>query len=143
MYRIIAYDSPTETTGHVVFDPRINHYISDGKLDLKESEIDNLTLTVNQKNYLFGNVRPMQTHAEVYQGNSLLFRGRALDVTRQMKDNGQFLQAFTFESIQNYLQDTSQRWAKVQNTTPKQFFQRLIDTHNSQAPDYKRFTVKV
>lgn len=142
MYRIIAYDSPTDTVGHVVFDPRINRYISDGKLDLKESEIDNLTLTVNQKNYLFGNVRPMQTYAEVYQDNSLLFRGRALDVTRQMKDNGQFLQTFTFESIQNYLQDTSQRWAKIQNTTPKQFFQRLIDTHNSQVPDYKRFTVR-
>lgn len=142
MYRIVAYDSPTDAVGHVVFDPRINRYISDGKLDLKESEIDNLTLTVNQKNYLFGTVRPMQTHAEVYQDNSLLFRGRALDVTRQMKDNGQFLQTFTFESIQNYLQDTSQRWAKVQNTTPKQFFQRLIDTHNSQVPDYKKFTVR-
>ena len=142
MYRIIAYDSPTDTVGHVVFDPRISRYISDGKLDLKESGIDNLTLTVNQKNYLFGTVRPMQTHVEVYQDDSLLFRGRALDVTRQMKDNGQFLQTFTFESIQNYLQDTSQRWAKVQNTTPKQFFQRLIDTHNSQVPDYKRFTVR-
>ena len=142
MYRIIAYESPTDKVGHVVYDPRINRYISDGKLDLKESEIDNLTLTVNQKNYLFGNVRPMQTHAEVYQDNSLLFRGRALDVTRQMKDNGQFLQTFTFESIQNYLQDTSQRWAKVQNTTPKQFFQCLIDMHNSQVPEYKRLTVR-
>jgi len=142
VYRIIAYDSPTDTVGHVVFDPRISRYISDGKLDLKESGIDNLTLTVNQKNYLFGTVRPMQTHVEVYQDDSLLFRGRALDVTRQMKDNGQFLQTFTFESIQNYLQDTSQRWAKVQNTTPKQFFQRLIDTHNSQVPDYKKFTVR-
>lgn len=142
MYRIVAYDSPTETTGHVVFDPRINRYISDGKLELLESEIDRLTLTVNQMNYLFGDVRPLQTHIEVYQDNSLLFRGRALDLTREMKDSGQFVQSFVFESIQNYLQDTSQRWAKVQNTTPKQFFQRLINTHNSQVPDYKKFTVR-
>ena len=142
MYRIIAYDSPTDKTGHVVFDPRVNRYISDGKLNLKESEIDDLSLTVNQANYLFGNVRPLQTHIEVYQDNSLLFRGRALDLTREMKDSGQFAQSFVFESIQNYLQDTSQRWAKVQNTTPKQFFQRLIDTHNSQVPDYKKFTVR-
>ena len=142
MYRIIAYDSPTDKTGHVVFYPRVNRYISDGKLNLKESEIDDLSLTVNQANYLFGNVRPLQTHIEVYQDNSLLFRGRALDLTREMKDSGQFAQSFVFESIQNYLQDTSQRWAKVQNTTPKQFFQRLIDTHNSQVPDYKKFTVR-
>ena len=92
MYRIVAYDSPTETTGHVVFDPRINRYISDGKLELLESEIDRLTLTVNQMNYLFGNVRPLQTHVEVYQDNSLLFRGRALDLPREMKDRGQFVQ---------------------------------------------------
>ncbi|WP_270333113.1 phage tail protein [Ligilactobacillus acidipiscis] len=142
MYRIIAYDSPTDRTGHVVFDPRVNRQISDGKLNLKESEIDDLSLTVNQANYLFGNVKPLQTHVEVYQDNSLLFRGRALDLTREMKDSGQFVQSFVFESIQNYLQDTSQRWAKVQNTTPKQFFQRLIDTHNSQVPDYKKFTVR-
>lgn len=142
MYQIIAYDSPTDKTGHVVFDPRVNRYISDGKLNLKESEIDDLSLTVNQANYLFGNVRPLQTHVEVYQDNSLLFRGRALDLTREMKDSGQFVQSFVFESVQNYLQDTSQRWAKVQNTTPKQFFQRLIDTHNSQVPNYKKFTVR-
>jgi len=142
LYQIIAYDSPTDKTGHVVFDPRVNCYISDGKLNLKESEIDDLSLTVNQANYLFGNVRPLQTHIETYQDNSLLFRGRALDLTREMKDSGQFVQSFVFESIQNYLQDTSQRWAKVQNTTPKQFFQRLIDTHNLQVPDYKKFTIR-
>lgn len=142
MYRIIAYESPTDTTGHVVYNPRISKQLSDGKLDLKEAEIDSLELTVNQENWLFGHVKPLQTHIEVYQDETLLFRGRAFDISRQMKDNGQFIQAFNFESIQNYLQDTSQRWAKVQNTTPKQFFQRLIDTHNSQVPAYKKFQVR-
>lgn len=142
MYQIIAYESPTDTTGHVVYDPRISKQLSDGKLDLKESEIDSLELTVNQENWLFGRVKPLQTHVEVYQDETLLFRGRAFDISRQMKDNGQFIQAFKFESIQNYLQDTSQRWAKVQNTTPKQFFQRLVDTHNSQVPAYKKFQVR-
>lgn len=142
MYRIIAYESPTDTTGHVVYDPHISKQLSDGKLDLKEAEIDNLELTVNQENWLFGHVKPLQTHVEVYQDETLLFRGRAFDISRQMKDSGQFIQAFNFESIQNYLQDTSQRWAKVQNTTPKQFFQRLIDTHNSQVPAYKKFQVR-
>lgn len=142
MYRIIAYESPTDTTGHVVYDPRISKQLSDGKLDLKEAEIDSLELTVNQENWLFGHVKPLQTHIEVYQDEMLLFRGRAFDISRQMKDSGQFIQAFNFESIQNYLQDTSQRWAKVQNTTPKQFFQRLIDTHNSQVPVYKKIQVR-
>lgn len=142
MYQIIAYDSPTDKTGHVVFDPRVNRYISDGKLNLKESEIDDLSLTVNQANYLFGNVRPLQTHIEAYQDNSLLFRGRVLDLTREMKDSGQFVQSFVFESIQNYLQDTSQRWAKINNMSIKAFFTKLIEAHNAQVPKYKQFAVR-
>ena len=142
MHQIIAYDSPTDTTGHMIFDPRINRYISDGKLNLKETDFDDLTLTVNQMNYLFGNVKPFQTHVEVYQDETLLFRGRAIDVTRQMKDNGQFIQGFSFAHIQSYLKDTSQRWAKINNMTIKTFFQQLIDTHNSQVPDYKKFVVR-
>lgn len=142
MYKIIAYDKPTDTVGAVIYDPTIDKHISDGKLNLKESEIDNLQLTVNQDNYLFGNVVPLQTVIDVFQDNNRIFRGRALNITREMKDNGQFLQSFSFESIQNYLQDTSQRWAKVQNTTPKQFFQSLIDTHNNQVPVYKQFIVR-
>ncbi|QEA48080.1 hypothetical protein FGL80_07700 [Leuconostoc lactis] len=142
MYKIIAYDKPTDTVGTVVYDPTIDKHISGGKLNLKESEIDDLQLTVNQDNYLFGNVVPLQTVIDVFQDNNRIFRGRALDITREMKDSGQFLQSFSFESIQNYLQDTSQRWAKIQNTTPKQFFQSLIDTHNNQVPVYKQFTVR-
>ena len=142
MYQIIAYDSPTDKTGHVVYDPRISKQLSEGKLNLKESEVDGLQLTVNQDNWLFGHVKPLRTHIEVYQDTSLLFRGRAFDVSRQMKDSGQFVQVFSFESIQNYLQDTSQRWAKIQNTTPKRFFQRVIDVHNTQVPDYKKFNVR-
>lgn len=142
MYRIVAYDSPTDTVGHVVFDPRINRYISEGKLTQKESEIDDLQLTVNQHNYLFGRVKPFQTHIEVYQDNKMIFRGRALDLTRMMKDSGQFVQSFVFEDVQNYLKDTCQRWAKIQNTTPEQLFRKIINTHNSQVPDYKKFVVE-
>ena len=142
MYRIIAYESPTDKTGHVVFDPRINRYISEGKLTQKESEIDDLQLTVNQHNYLFGRVKPFQTHIEVYQDDKMIFRGRALDLTRMMKDSGQFVQSFVFEDVQNYLKDTCQRWSKIQNTTPEQFFRKIINTHNSQVPDYKKFVVE-
>ncbi|GAW63380.1 hypothetical protein FC65_GL001618 [Ligilactobacillus acidipiscis DSM 15836] len=142
MYRIIAYDDPYSTVAHTVYNPLTGDYISDGKLELKESEINDLQLTVNQDNYLFGNVKPLKTHIEVYQDDKQIFRGRALDVTREMKDSGQFVQSFIFEDIQNYLQDTPQSWAKVQNTTPAEFFTRLITSHNNQTQPYKRFTIR-
>lgn len=145
MYRIIAYESPTDKAGHVVYDPRIGKHIVDGKLRLVENEVDNLTLTVNPDNWLYGNGKPFITHIDVYQDGEIenhIFRGRCLDVTREMKDTGEFLQTFVFEDILNYLQDSIQRHLKVQNTTPAQFFQKLIDVHNSQVPEYKRFNVR-
>lgn len=75
MYRIIAYNEPTDKVGYIIHDPRIDRRVSAGKLTLKEGEIDDLTLKVNQKNNLFNNVRPMRTHVEVYDDSELILGG--------------------------------------------------------------------
>ncbi|MFT8425684.1 MAG: phage tail protein [Liquorilactobacillus sp.] len=141
MYRIIAFDSPTDSVGKVIFDLSMNKLLSAGKLTLVESGIDNAELTVNIKNSLFGKVEPFQTHISVLQDNKLIFRGRALKPTRAMTSGGLFQQTFTFESILSYLLDSVQRFKEVHNTTPAQFFSDLIDVHNSQVPAYKQFKV--
>lgn len=142
MYQIIAYETPTSDVRHVVYDPKLRENVINGKLSLIENEINNLTLTVGQENWLYGNTGTFQTHIEVYQDNVLLFRGRLLDVTREMDSGGKFTQTFVFEDVANYLKDSIQRFAKVQNTTPKQFLQDLIDLHNSQVPAYKQFELR-
>lgn len=142
MYQIIAYETPTSDVRHVVYDPKLRENVISGKLSLIENEINNLTLTVGQENWLYGNTGTFQTHIEVYQDNVLLFRGRLLDVTREMDSGGKFTQTFVFEDVANYLKDSIQRFAKVQNTTPKQFLQDLIDLHNSQVPAYKQFELR-
>ena len=143
MYRIIAYESPTATTGHIIYDPKFSYNVLSGKLSLIENEVDNMTLTIGPDNWLYGKNDTFNVHVEVYQDNStLLFRGRLLDVTREMTTSGVFKQTFVFESVMNYLQDSIQRYKKVQNTTPRQFLQNLIDFHNSQVPDYKKFTLR-
>lgn len=142
MYRIIAYNEPTDKVGYIIHDPRIDRRVSAGKLTLKEGEIDDLTLKVNQKSNLFNNVRPMHTHVEVYDGNELIFRGRALKPTRTMESSGQFMQEYVFESIEAYLLDSVQRFAEVHNTTPADFFRMLIQVHNNSVPDWKKFEVR-
>lgn len=142
MYQIIAYETPTSDVRHVVYDPKLRENVINGKLSLIENEINNLTLTVGQENWLYGNTGTFQTHIEVYQDNVLLFRGRLLDVTREMDSGGKFTQTFVFEDVANYLKDSIQRFAKVQDTTPKQFLQDLIDLHNSQVPAYKQFELR-
>ncbi len=141
MYTIIAYDNPTDTVGRVIFDPRIRKTISSGSLTLKESDIDDFQLTVNQSNVLFSSVKPLLTHVEIRQDNQIIFRGRALKPKREMTSSGQFMQSFSFESISAYLLDSVQRFKEVHDTTVSDFFKTIINVHNSQVPDYKKFKV--
>lgn len=139
----MAYDEPIDKAGYVIHDPRINRYVSDGsKLTIKQGEVSSLSLTLNEENRLFGKVKPMHTHVEVLDDGELIFRGRALKPTREMKDSGQFIQTFVFEDTSSYLIDSVQRFLEVKKATPKQFLKILIDEHNSQVPEYKQFVLR-
>ena len=139
----MAYDEPTDKAGYVIHDPRINRHVSDGsKLTIKQGEVSSLSLTLNEDNRLFGKVKPMHTHVEVLDDGELIFRGRALKPTREMKDSGQFIQTFVFEDTSSYLIDSVQRFLEVKKATPKQFLKILIDEHNSQVPEYKQFVLR-
>ena len=142
MYRIIGYNEPTDKAGFIVLDPRVNRHISSGKLTLKESNIDDLTITVNQGSPLWDNVRPYHTHINVYDDNELIFRGRAIKPKKSMEESGQFIREYVFEDIEAYLMDSTQRFYEGVGQTPKEFLQTLIDVHNSQVPDYKKFQLR-
>ena len=142
MYRIIGYNEPTDKAGFIVLDPRVNRHISSGKLTLKESNIDDLTITVNQASPLWDNVRPYHTHVNVYDDNELIFRGRAIKPKKSMEESGQFIREYVFEDIEAYLMDSTQRFYEGVGQTPKEFLQTLIDVHNSQVPDYKKFQLR-
>lgn len=144
MYRVIAYDEPTDKAGYVIHDPVVGLAASEGKLTISSSQTNTLSLTLNQANKLFGKVRPMHTHVEVYDSDNseLLFRGRALKPEREMKNNGQFIQTYDFENIDSYLIDSVQRYIEIANATPEEFLKKLIEEHNSQVPEYKQFTVR-
>ena len=142
MYRIIGYNEPTDKAGFIVLDPRVNRHISSGKLTLKESNIDDLTITVNQASPLWDNVRPYHTHVNVYDDNELIFRGRAIKPKKSMEESGQFIREYVFEDIEAYLMDSTQRFYEGVGQTPKEFLQTLIDVHNSQVSDYKKFQLR-
>lgn len=144
MYRVIAYDEPTDKAGYIIHDHVVGLTVSEGKLTISSNQTNTLSLTLNQANKLFGKVRPMHTHIEVYDSDNgeLLFRGRALKPEREMKNNGQFMQTYDFENIDSYLIDSVQRYIEIANATPEEFLKKLIEEHNSQVPEYKQFTVR-
>lgn len=142
MYRIIGYNEPTDKNGFIVLDQRVNRTVSEGKLTIKETDIDDLELTVNRDNLLFDNVRPMHTHVEVYDDDKLMFRGRAIKPKKEMQSSGRFIRTYTFEDIEAYLLDSIQRFYEAVGLTPKEFLQSLLDVHNNQVPQYKQFKLR-
>ncbi|MEK1399991.1 peptidoglycan DD-metalloendopeptidase family protein [Limosilactobacillus fermentum] len=142
MYRVIAYNEATDSAGFVVLDQRVNRTVIEGKLTLKESDVDDLTLTVGRNSPLFDNVRPFHTHVSVYDGDDLIFRGRAIKPKNSMETSGMFQREFTFESIEAYLLDSAQRFYEGVGESPETFLKHLIEVHNSQVEDFQKFQVR-
>ncbi|WP_297582764.1 phage tail protein [uncultured Lactobacillus sp.] len=142
-YRIVAYDKPTDKNGYIVYDQSLpTRNLISGSLNLKLTDIDDLDITVNQNNPLYDNVEPLITHIEVYEDDSLIFRGRAIKPIKEMASNGGFTREYIFEAIDAYLLDSIQRFDNDSGSSAKQYLQKLIKVHNEQLNDtYKHFTL--
>lgn len=142
MYRIIGYNEPTDTAGFVILDQRVGRTVIKGKLTLKESDIDDLTLVVAKNNPLFDNVKTFHTHVEVYDDKELIFRGRAIKPKKSMESSGEFRREYIFEDIEAYLLDSVQRFYEGVGEKPIDFLKHLIEVHNSQVDKFQQFEVR-
>lgn len=142
-YRIMAYDKPTDKNGFIVYDQNLaTRNLVSGSLNLKLTDIDDLDITVNQNNPLYDNVEPLITHIEVYEDDTLIFRGRAIKPIKEMTSNGGFTREYVFEAIDAYLLDSIQRFDNDSGSSAKAYLQKLIKVHNGQFSDnYKHFTL--
>lgn len=131
MYRIIGYNGPRTKNQNVIYDIHEKKYVDEAKLTLKDSmQIDDLEITVNKKNWLFTHNHPFKTHVEVYDDNKLIFRGRLLKPTKEMKSSGKFSHTYTFESIEAYLVDSAQRFYYNYNATATEVLNHILKWHN-------------
>lgn len=131
MYRIIGYNGPRTKNQNVIYDIHENKYVDEAKLTLKDStQIDDLEITVNKKNWLFTHNHPFKTHVEVYDDNDCIFRGRLLKPTKEMKSSGVFSHTYTFESIEAYLVDSAQRFYRSSGMTATDLLKHILKWHN-------------
>lgn len=131
MYRIIGYNGPRTKNQNVIYDIHENKYVDGAKLTLKDStQIDDLEITVNKKNWLFTHNHPFKTHVEVYDDNDCIFRGRLLKPTKEMKSSGKFSHTYTFESIEAYLVDSTQRLYRSSGITATDLLKHILKWHN-------------
>lgn len=103
--------------------------------------IDNFTFTILPNNDGYRLINEYKTLVKVVnaKNNKTVFEGRVLHVEGSMDSNGLITKKVTCEGELGYLWDSMQRYAKIQNTTPKGLLELLINNHNKSVTEDKRF----
>ncbi len=131
MYTIVGYNGPRTKNANTIYDVSQQVFVDKAKLTLKANEIDDLEITVNNKNHwLYTHHKPFKTHVEVYDDKKLIFRGRMLKPTNEMQSSGLLSHTYTFESIEAYLLDSAQRFYVNANMTATDLLKHILKWHN-------------
>lgn len=141
MYSVKIYEGPTDQEGILIHSPYVNGLKVDGQMDLLKEGVSSFDFTINPKNPAWGNIKNLTTLIKItnIKTNRVVFDGFVLKPTDNMSSSGAFTTKYTCDSKLAYLNDSHQRYAKFQDTTIKDFFAYLIEKHNSQVEEHKRF----
>jgi len=142
VYTIIGYNGPRTKNKNIIYDVSKETFVDAAKLTLKDGSIDDLEITVNKKNWLYTHNHPFKTHVEVYDDNKLIFRGRMLKPTKEMKSSGMFSRTYTFESIEAYLLDSAQRWYVNADMTATDLLKHILKWHNKDVSVSHQVTIR-
>lgn len=143
MYQVKIYNGNDVTEIHSPYPNKIK-LLEGSNIKKGINTFDSFEFSLLPDNPGFQKLRPMNTLITVLDTlrNKEVFRGRVLIPTNQMDSDETFEYSYLCASVLSFLQDTIQDYAKIQNTTPEQFFRYLIDVHNSKVKEpYKKFVV--
>lgn len=147
VYKVLHYTHAKETIPSVFHHPfsnKDNNVLSSGELDLVYDGIDILEFTIGPSNILYGKIEPLRSIVEVIntQNGKLMFRGRVLKPKASMSSRALFSQSYVAESLESYLYDSVQTYAKLANTGDlRALLEYIINIHNQQVEDFKRFKI--
>lgn len=107
------------------------------------NSIDSLTFSILPSNVGFNFIRSYSTLIDVFNinRNRYEFIGRVLYPEDKMEESGLITKDVTCESIFGYLCDSQQAYVAEKNWTVRGLLQHMINRHNSQVEEYKRFTL--
>lgn len=142
MYTVILYDNPDEQNGIVIHQPNANGYKIEGTIKKEINKIDTFTFGMTLENIGYGKIKPFKSFITVFNNktNKREFRGRVYGPTEIMSETGMVDVSYTCEGELSYLTDSQQRHLEFRGTT-LEAFTTIIEYHNSQVEEYKRFEV--
>ena len=141
MYKILCDGK----TLHDVRDP--DYQVLSPKISLELNKTGNLDFGMLQTHPHVNDINKLKSRINVYEEDDLLFSGRSLTDEKDFQNTGQIScegeLSFLLDSIQrphNYGTETTEVGTADTNI---EVFKRLIQEHNSQVEEEKRFTIGV
>lgn len=144
MYRVTLYDNPYETNGIVIHNPNVNGEKVEGSIKDEINKIDTFTFGMTIENKGYGKIKPFQSFITVLntKNNKKEFKGRVYGPNESMDETGMLDVSYTCEGEVSYLTDSQQRHLEFRGTS-SEGFKAMLDYHNTQVEDYKRFEMGV
>lgn len=120
-----------------------NEKLKSGNVVKGINTIDSFSFSMLPSNAGFNSIQDFKTLVTVYNTNKKRyeFHGRVLYSNTEMDSNGLITKAATCESFMGFLCDSQQLYVEERNWTPEELLQHIIDVHNSQVEDYKKFVL--
>lgn len=110
--------------------------------DLTESTVDYKTwdFTIATNNPCYDKIKPFKTRIIItdLKTGDYIFNGRAVVVNKSMSESGDITENVICENIELYLDDSEQLEIDFEGS-PRGLLDILIERHNPQVEDYKRF----
>lgn len=130
MYKILADKT-------LIYDSTIEDYkIVKGSITLETNKSGSFTFSVYPDHFFYDKFIRLKTVITVFKSNKIIFRGRILsDVTDYWNNK-----VITCEGELGFLQDSIIRPFSF-NGTHDELFKKLINEHNSQVDEFKKFKV--
>ena len=130
MYKIFADDT-------VIYDSTIDDYkIGKGSISLETNKSGSFIFSVYPDHFYYDKFIKLKTVITVYKSNKIVFRGRILnDVTDYFNNK-----VLTCEGELGFLQDSIIRPFDFTGT-PEDLFKKIIQEHNDQVDDFKKFKI--
>lgn len=130
MYKIFA-------DGELIYDSTLDDYhIGKGEVTLEAGKSGSFVFSVYPDHPYYDRFVELRTVITVYKDGGIVFRGRVLNTQADYWNN----KVLTCEGELGFLQDSIIRPYSYSGT-PAEFFAKLIEEHNAQVDEFKKFKV--
>lgn len=131
MYKILL-------DGEVFYDPRLPNYVlTNLTCELEVNKTGTLKMTIPSSHPKMNALQKMYSELSLYQDDDWIYTGRVLTDRRDFYGN----RTVECEGELSYLLDSIQRYYEYHDISVEDYFADLIDNHNADVEERKRFTV--